>query len=161
MPDTGTSPCISFVFQPHYLHKMVYYTSLIFSSWFRILIGLEHGTCKVQGNILLCYLVMLHWQVMLHFWRHLPFAAHASSSGVIKRSKRFSIESGQSEINICFSTQADQRFRFLYEKNCVLSFSIYRDWSRYGDAQVIYRLHTVSVLTFLLSSSFYSFICGA
>ena len=64
----------------------------IFSSWFRILIGLEHVTCRATfcnvSNVSL--------------WRHLPRAALAERSDIIKRNKghgliHLSIESGYSK----------------------------------------------------------------
>ena len=68
-----------------------------------------------------------------------------------KRLLRFSIESGHNKTQkgqwkhklIWHSTQGDQRFRFPQEQDFALSFSNYRDWSLYGDAQAICRLHTV------------------
>ena len=42
----------------------------------------------MQGNILQCYPVMLTWQVMLPSRHHLPRAARAERSNIIKRGKK-------------------------------------------------------------------------
>ena len=56
----------------------IYQTSLIFSNWFKILIALEHVTCRVT-----------FWQVMLSSVDVIYIlTARAARSSVIKRDKR-------------------------------------------------------------------------
>ena len=106
-------------------------------------------------------------------WRHLPRTARAALSDVfkcVKISTDFFISvssqgtakgtKGQRKlISIWYSTQADQKISHSVKfENFVLSFSNYRYWSLYGDAQAICRLHTVSILTFQWPRSFFMYL---
>ena len=124
----------------------IYYTLLIFSSWFRILIGLDHVTCRAT----FCNVT---WQVMLPSQRHLTFFISVSSQGTAK----FSKVTVKTQINLIFKAGWLKISLSAWVKLCVVLSN--RDWSLYGDAcTAICRLHTDSILTFPWPISFYLFI---
>ena len=135
-----------------------YYNSLTFSSWFRILISLEHVMCRATFcNVTLARNFTL-------WLRHSSHAAHAARSSVIKRNKKCTdffisvlsqgtakLTKGTKKTQFVFQPRLINDFAYHMGKILFWSFGNYRDLSLCGDAQAICRLHTVSFCTFFVT----------